>query len=208
MNPTDEDSFRRLRAQRQQRRKAMLGSAIALAIIFAGDGIIRGDYIGTPLFGALGCCAGFTWMKIAPLVYRKRSASRRRASGAIYADLAFLDDVERLRHVPAGEQSLGRLRWPWWSYGGLRTLGALPGVLWIVSDDRGTKLGWVPGWMARRCRARSWWLSADDVAHLALCEFTVLVRLRDGTELSLRANREGLGEALAKVAPSEPADQA
>lgn len=43
---------------------------------------------------------------------------------------------------------------------------------------------------------------ANDIAHLALSENTVLVQLRDGSELSLLAMPEGLAEALALVGPS------
>jgi hypothetical protein len=189
-----------VRARRQARRRARLWTTLGLGVTFAGAAIVRHDYFGVPMSMAVGLCLGFTWMKVAPPFYRRRAASRRRATGALYASPAMLEDVERLKATPALASSLSALHWPWWTRHGLGTLGSLPGVLWIVSDDAGAEMGWEPSWLARRCGATPWWLSPTAVASAIVSEGTVLLDLVDGTKVSFLASSEGLRSALEGVA--------
>ena len=182
--------------RRKARRRVLLSSVIVLAVAFAVTAIVRRDYFGAPAAAVLGLCLGGAWMLVAPTAYRRKAERRRKATGALYASVAVLEDVERLRATNAFGASLAELHWPWWTWNGYRAMDVLTGVLWVVSDDVGSELGWEPSWVGRRCRAKPWWIAATAVSGADLSGGSLLLHLGNGTSASFHADLDGLRRAL------------
>jgi hypothetical protein len=177
----------------------LLTSVLGLGVASGIAAIVRRDYFGAPMAAVLGLCVAGGWLLIAPTAYRRKAERRRKATGALYASAAVLEGVERLRATSAFRASLVELRWPWWTWSGYRAGDLLSGVLWVVSDELGSELGWEPSWVGRRCRAKPWWIDMSDVTSADLSGGTLLLHLEDGTGVSFATDREGLQAALERT---------
>jgi hypothetical protein len=138
-----------------------------------------------------GLLLGVLLLALSRPVTRHRARRREHLTGALYAGISTLREVERTKSIPVTHDALESIRVPWYA-GAERSLDNATGVLFVEATSSGPTIRWEPGLWARHRRTGSFALDADQLASVEMGDLdkstAIRINLTTGDHLHLTAS--------------------